>query len=415
MDNIPIELQVIIFEFLQNETLITLLLTCKTLYTYLNWVEHPNVWHLTPLRSKVIELNSYKLAYQDLVSIQKGLPIESLLIRPPRRQGNSITPFKVRFNKDKLNILHLKFDSYKQKCCVVNTSYVIHIHTDNRKIKNSFSIMSELHPMNVEFEIASQLNKYFNSIKCVQTEFKQSQTQMRCGILTPIAICHAKIDQFLDLEEENPEYYGYNKFVNGVRDNDYGKIVRVSFYPMYESSEKFVKTLESVKEWKIFIFQVLFILAKIHQKFPTFKHNELKFNSLAVFSHVQTSTCFELTHTTKFNIPQLTFSIQMTDFYVSSILPQISNPYFAKTFFEDRHINPYENKFADLYYFLSRVRTNCNEEIESFIDSVFPTDWSNELRHNRDGHPRFPLDYEPTTPEKLLTEHSFFDEFRQLH
>ena len=370
-------------------------------------MSQPNNWQIGTLKVILNKLKSDSDTYKKLLSIQKQFSDDSLRISTQLKRAENIfrTPFKVKFNRNILDIKHLKYDTYKQKCTLNDKlsgkpSYLIHIHTNNKPIKKHYEIYLKDNPMNVELRIASLLNKDFTSANCVRSKNKLTPL---CGILTPIAICYSKIHNFRNLPSSDP---AYDKFIERIVGGYYDQRARVSFYHMYELSDTYITKLKTVRQWKIFIFQVLFILAKIHETRPTFKHNELKLPSIAVFEHSKTTTCFELS-TQRFKIPQLEFSIQLTDFYMSQIPGTIESPYFNNEFWEYHHLNAKENKFSDMYYFLSTIRKYVSDDVLIFVEGALIG-----TTLNTRPHPRFPLDCEPTTPQAVLKCNTFFDEFR---
>lgn len=128
----------------------------------------------------------------------------------------------------------------------------------------------------------------------------------------------------------------------------------------------------SILNWKVLIFQVLYALSKISEKFQRFRHNMLNLDSIRVYARHKDNnepTSYKL-GITSFDVPNVGFDIKLTDFDFSNTNDYIRNK-------DTQNIT--ENPYYDLHYFVSCLylfikenKISIDKEMELFINEVIP-------------------------------------------
>jgi hypothetical protein len=130
----------------------------------------------------------------------------------------------------------------------------------------------------------------------------------------------------------------------------------------------------TINEWKVLFFQVLYVLHKITEKIPGFRHNMLNLNSVRMYifdeKEKEINTEYEIGEYI-YNIPNVNFEIRITDFDMStnlshnipknkSVKLKNENPYYDIHYF-----------FNLVYNLLRKQKINKNsEEVIEFINSI---------------------------------------------
>ena len=153
----------------------------------------------------------------------------------------------------------------------------------------------------------------------------------------------------------------------------------------------------SLSDLKILVFQVVFTLVKIQERFPNFKHNDLKPNNILIHSEERefTTRTYELSPLDKFVLPIMMWHIKINDFDLSTIKSKKKNHYADVHFF-----------FATMVAFTKRTN-NLPEEFIIFVDSIL----DKEGPFKATNRCKYIGEREPTTA-KFILQHSFFEEFK---
>ena len=139
------------------------------------------------------------------------------------------------------------------------------------------------------------------------------------------------------------------------------------------------------KEWKIMLFQVLITLSKIHARYPSFKHNDLKANNILLQSthsaHKNHHYRYQLNDTVEFVIPEIGYQIKLWDFDFACVKNMIDNEKVEEDWARDEGINSKTNQYYDMHYFLqcfltNKIVTNMSDHmpksISDFLHRIVP-------------------------------------------
>jgi serine/threonine protein kinase len=146
----------------------------------------------------------------------------------------------------------------------------------------------------------------------------------------------------------------------------------------------------TLTEWKVIIFQVLFTLAKVHEKYPRFRHNDLKINNILV--ELRDPKDFEgeiykyKCNSHMYGIPYVGIQTKIWDFDFACIGGVVENNKVNSDWASSLNINNRENKYYDMHYFLSSLSNprffkefyngGAPDEIVDFVNRIIPLEYS---------------------------------------
>lgn len=158
------------------------------------------------------------------------------------------------------------------------------------------------------------------------------------------------------------------------------------------------KRIVTWNELKVYLFQILFTLAKIQEKYKGFKHNDLKANNILLSNDYSDAShrLYNLNPNISFKIPILQYVVKINDFDLTSLYAKNKNHYSDLHFF-----------IASTVKFSKSFRQNVPDEFYTFAKSI--------LNNKGPFKPTNPSRYigteENTTPLKLILTHPIFKEF----
>lgn len=180
-------------------------------------------------------------------------------------------------------------------------------------------------------------------------------------------------------------------------------------------------------DWKTIMFQIIFTLAKVHEKYPTFRHNDMKANNILVnvTDDMKVFPSYMNQYVLKphvFNVPVSRISIKIWDFDFASIEGIIDNDKSASVWAEEHYISTKQNRYYDLHYFLNTLSTfkffeqfykgGAPQEIIDFVHRVIPEKYRKDPNYVSDTA-RLKVNKEYLTPYQILVKDPLFAEFRQ--
>jgi len=173
--------------------------------------------------------------------------------------------------------------------------------------------------------------------------------------------------------------------------------IREHYYKMCSLDNYLKNNSEKMKtmHWKILLFQVLFSLAIIQKKYPTFRHNDLDLNNIYVYQRTENDEKVKYNlNGTIFDIPNVGFTIKIGNFYKSVIDGFVDNKSL------DAKMKKM-NRYYDFNYFMKKIFNyiKSDDKLKEFIDDVFP-----EKMRGNDKY----LDNEFVLPDEIIKSNKFF-------
>jgi hypothetical protein len=254
-------------------------------------------------------------------------------------------------------------------------------------------------------------------------------------IVLPIGTFNTSISTFIKILEDDKidddKKEKYEQFVKRYKNNEYHDNVSIlisewanrgDFLDFVRNYYKYFK----LKHWKTFFFQIISVLAIIQSKYPAFRHNDMKANNILVQKITEEPKYFKYKVVGQsYKVPNIGYQIKLWDFdfaCIPKILPNKKVDLCAK-WTMDINIKPVENKYYDIHYFFNTLirRGFCPEvmtsssvpdEVKEFIKRIIPNKYRKPDTKYVHKKGRILVDDEFTTPDEILKNDIFFDEFR---
>lgn len=181
----------------------------------------------------------------------------------------------------------------------------------------------------------------------------------------------------------------------------------------------------TLKCWTIIFFQILFSLSLIHQKYPTFRHNDMKANNILVqLTNIKkdspTAGYRYNINDTKFIIPNINLQIKIWDFDFACISDTIENNKVNANWTKKIGISRNKNRYYDMHYFFNTLisehffpqfYTHVPKPIIDFVKRIIPDKFRNDPKFvNKKG--RIQVDTEYTTPYQVIMKDPLFARYR---
>jgi len=148
---------------------------------------------------------------------------------------------------------------------------------------------------------------------------------------------------YKDLKKINPSV---TKVIKSIK-NDTVLYVQVleHYFKLFTLKDFLNKNMKffTIKHWKVLIFQILYALYKIGNKYPTFRHNSLDLDSIYVYKRKNGSGNIYTILKKKYNVPNMGFEIKITNFDKSVVTNIVDNIDTNKTS---------ENLYYDVHYII---------------------------------------------------------------
>jgi hypothetical protein len=273
-------------------------------------------------------------------------------------------------------------------------------------------------PENVEFKILKLLSK-MNEIP----HFISPNYLFNTNIKNFINIANG----IIDINDGKNEIY--RNFLNNQ--NHYDKNVSILICQwcnggnLLDYIRKKYKEM-TLEDWTVIIFQVLFTLAFIHQKYPSFRHNDFKANNILINvtdvkedkSHQEYIYNMD---NVKFTIPNINLGIKIWDFDFTSIDGIIENNKVNSKWTEAIGITKKQNRYYDMHYFFNTLTSKrffpqfyengAPKEIIDFVHRIIPEEYRHQSS-NISTKGRILVDTEYTTPYKVIIEDPLFKKYQ---
>ena len=167
----------------------------------------------------------------------------------------------------------------------------------------------------------------------------------------------------------------------------------------------------TILKYKVLIFQILFALFKISERYQKFRHNMLNLDSIRIYRKKEGDPTEYKIGVTTFSVPNVGFDIKLSDFDLGFTSDYIKN--------KDT-INENENPYYDIHYFISSLylflekKNMITDELKSFIDEIVPSKYLPIIDQPFDGLNE--KEFDATTsqiilPSTILRKNNFFKEF----
>jgi serine/threonine protein kinase len=260
-------------------------------------------------------------------------------------------------------------------------------------------------------------------------------------IVLPITTFNTDIRPFIALfKKKIIENKKYEQFVKRYSESEYHDNVSIlisewanggDLLDYIKSNYKEMK----VKVWRVIFFQIISVLAVIQNKYPSFRHNDLKANNILVqkIENKVKDNFFQYNINLKndngtnevlqFIIPNIGIQIKLWDFDFACIPGVVENTKVSSDWTNKINVRPVQNRYYDLHYFFNTLTKKgffpefydkkvVPSIVQDFVKSIIPSELFNQDNQLVTDRGRILANDEYTTPAKILKTHKFFDKMR---
>jgi len=200
-------------------------------------------------------------------------------------------------------------------------------------------------------------------------------------IVLPIATFNSKIHPFISLTKNNiVSSKKYDQFIKRYEEGDFHDDVSILISEWADGGdlleylrEKFTKL--TIKEWRVIFFQILSVLAVIHEKYPTFRHNDLKANNILIQKISQRSNFNTYKYTINSNeyfVPNTGIRCKLWDFDFACISGLVENAKVDADWTNKINVKSCSHQYYDIHYFFNTLTS------KGFITDFFNLKENNE-------------------------------------
>lgn len=257
------------------------------------------------------------------------------------------------------------------------------------------------------------------------------KSKMTPHIVLPITTFNTSIKPFISLPKDNiVNNKKYDMFVKRYKKGEYYDNVSVLISEWANSGDlleyikKNYKSL-TIKEWRVLMFQIVSVLAIIQNKYPGFRHNDMKANNLLVhkIDMNKENTKFKY----KINgqiyiVPNIGIMIKLWDFDFACIPGIVDNSKVEAEWTDKINIKPEQNRYYDIHYFFNTLTKKgffpefwtdeaIPEKIREFVKRVVPEKYAKEGKYVTD-RGRILINDEYMTPDYILKNDPLFKVMR---
>jgi serine/threonine protein kinase len=260
-------------------------------------------------------------------------------------------------------------------------------------------------------------------------------------IVLPFATFNTSIKYFVNIEQKktgNREKDAkrnelYNSFVQRYKNNEFDDFVSVLLTEWANSGDllEYIRrnyVSMTLEDWTMIFFQIFYTLCMIHNKYPNFKHNDLKANNILINTRDVSPNGKRDYYKYKINgedifflVPKNKMEIKIWDFDFACIGGIIENNKVNSKWTNKMNINNERNQYYDIHFFIntlinknffSKFFDAAPEEIIQFVNRVVPEKYrsGNAKYVNEKG--RIQVNDEFTTPRKILLTDPLFEKYR---
>jgi serine/threonine protein kinase len=250
-------------------------------------------------------------------------------------------------------------------------------------------------------------------------------------IVLPITTFNTSIKPFISLPKDNiVNNKKYDAFVKRYKKGEYYDNVSVLISEWANSGDLLdyiknnYKSMKS-KHWISIFFQILSALAVIHNKYPGFRHNDMKANNILVHKIDPGKNHYKFQY--KINgqcyiVPNIGIQIQLWDFDFACIPGIVENSKVDADWTDKINIKPEQNRYYDVHYFFNTLtkkgffpefwtEEEIPEKIKDFVKRIIPEKYAKEGKYVTE-RGRILVNDEFMTPDNILKNDPLFKVMR---
>ena len=277
------------------------------------------------------------------------------------------------------------------------------------------------------FNVKRPENAELLMIKLLSSFVRNNQTP---HIVLPIITFNTSIKPFLSLPKNNiVNNKKFDQFIKRYKKGEYYENVSVLISEWANSGDLLDYIRNNYKKFKLntwvtLFFQILSVLAIIHAKYPSFRHNDLKANNLLINKIGTTTPNSKFQY--KINgqvyiVPNIGFQVKLWDFDFACISGLIDNSKVEAEWTSKINIEPIKNRYYDVHYFFNTLTKNgffpqfwtepeIPQKIKEFVLRIIPEKFrKGDLVSDRG---RILSNEEYLTPDEIIKTDKLFKTLR---
>ena len=250
-------------------------------------------------------------------------------------------------------------------------------------------------------------------------------------IVLPITTFNTSIKPFLSLTKSNiVNNKKFEQFVDKYEKGEYYQNVSILVSEWANGGDlldyirKNYKSMK-VKHWRTIFYQILSVLAIIHTKYPSFRHNDMKANNILIHSidvdEENKKYLYKINNQT-YIVPNIGFQVKLWDFDFACIPGIVDNSKVDAEWTNKINVKPEQNRYYDIHYFLNTLTRKgffpefwtadeIPEKVRDFVRRVVPDKYQNGKLISERG--RILVNDEYLTPDEILKNDKFFKVMRK--
>ena len=248
-------------------------------------------------------------------------------------------------------------------------------------------------------------------------------------IVLPITTFNTSIKPFLSLTKNNVvNNKKFEQFIEKYEKGEYYMNVSILVSEWANGGDlldylrKHFKSLKT-KDWKVIFFQILSVLAIIHKRYPSFRHNDMKANNILIHTvDINKKKYMYEINKQKYIIPNIGFQIKLWDFDFACIPGIVDNSKVDADWTTKINIVPEQNRYYDIHYFFNTLTRKgflpefwtaeeVPESVKEFVRRVVPEKFqSGKLVSDRG---RILVTDEYMTADDIIKKDPFFASMRK--
>tara|TARA_B110000977_G_scaffold201647_1_gene297475 strand:- start:4168 stop:5370 length:1203 start_codon:yes stop_codon:yes gene_type:complete len=254
------------------------------------------------------------------------------------------------------------------------------------------------------------------------------KTKQTPHVVLPITTFNTTIKTFTNLAKEDiVDNKKYDQFIKRYKKGEYYDKVSILISEWANNGDlldylrKNYKNL-GLKEWRVLLFQIISVLAIIHAKYPSFRHNDLKANNILIHKIGKNKISKFNKYQYKINgqkyiVPNIGYQVKIWDFDFSTIPGLIDNSKVEAEWTNKINISPVKNRYYDIHYFFNTLTRkgffpefwkddNVPKKIRDFFLRIVPEKYRKGDNVSERG--RILVNDEYITPDEILKSDPLF-------
>jgi len=249
-------------------------------------------------------------------------------------------------------------------------------------------------------------------------------------IVLPITTFNTSIKPFLNLTKSNIiNNKKFEQFIEKYEKGEYYQNVSILVSEWANGGDLLdylknkYKTLK-FKDWQVILFQIFSVLAIIHSKYPSFRHNDMKANNILIhhtyIDETNKKYLYKINNQ-KYIIPNIGFQIKLWDFDFACIPNIVDNAKVYAAWTNKINISPVQNKYYDIHYFFNTLMRkgffpellsspHVPSKVKNFIKRIIPEKYRYGKYTTERG--RLLINDEYLCPDDVLKNDIFFKSLR---